>query len=211
MPIGTAAAIAIGLGSAGATAASNIYGQRSASKTNERAIDAQRVAEAEAARIENARLQEERAAHERSLAAAEKGRQEGLAFDRERWNSYMGAQRDYLNSPLFANLLDLARGGGARGVGGGAQPRAVAPTTPAGQDIGTAGAPLLPPGSAGSGSREETLLDFANTIRPTSRYRPRPAATLVTPPQSSGGTTLMDLANLYSFAGSGSTAPRVRP
>lgn len=117
MPLGTAAAIAIGLGTAGAQTAASIYNTRSANKTNQQALEAQRQEADRAAELERERLAEERAAREAQLALererdAERARvrEQMMQMDAQRWNDYLSIHQPHwaLGANVLGNLYDLA-------------------------------------------------------------------------------------------------------
>ena len=82
--LGTAAAIAIGLGSAAASAATNIYATKKAGGINERAIAAQQASEAAALKVEQEALQKQQEAQQRQLAADAASQQRALELEERR-------------------------------------------------------------------------------------------------------------------------------
>jgi hypothetical protein len=124
--IGTGAAIAMALLGAGQTAAS-VYSTKKSGAINEKALAAQRDSDTASAQLERERLAQEKTLSEEQLAAAERARQESLAWDKERYNSYIQARQPYWQAgqSVFNSLLGLANG--ARTPGGFSLPAPSAP------------------------------------------------------------------------------------
>jgi hypothetical protein len=203
MPIGTTAAIAIALGTAGAQAGMGIYSAKKTSETNKLALE----------------TEEKNAAADREFAATEaqrqrdfqaSARQEAIAYDQGRWNDYVRAHEPYWQTgqAVYGNLLDLA--GLDRGAAPPASTGPVAggrPTNaaPSGLDARTPGMPAPsgpsgPPMALGQGA---SLYDMAQAAgrpaagpAPPSRWSPR----MATQPPPQGGSpnwqSLLQLAQL---------------
>lgn len=163
--IGTAAMIGIALASAGATAATNIYGTKKAASVNEKSITAQaaseeasRKAELEAQASQNAANAAEAEKQRQATAAeAEQRRQAEIAsrnqyyaFEKQRWDDYVRVHQPSWNvgSSAFnslAGMLGVAGGGGTPNVGSSAptpSPAIFTPGSPVSSPTATtAGAP----------------------------------------------------------------------
>ena len=96
MPIGTTAAIIIGLSAAGGKAASDIYAAKKAGNTNDKAL----------------------AAQERDSLRGQQMYEQGLALDKQRWADYVRVHEPHwqTGNQVLGNLYDLA------GYQGGAPP-----------------------------------------------------------------------------------------
>lgn len=122
--IGTAAAIALGIGAA-ASAGAQVHGTKSAGKTNKRAIEAGERSDVRAERLEDARIAEDRRAREADLAETKAAREAALQRDKERWADYLRVNEPFwkAGSGVLSSLYDIA------GMGGSA-PSYVSPTQP---------------------------------------------------------------------------------
>lgn len=191
MPIGTAAAIAIGLGTAGAQVASNIYGSKRAAGVNEEAI------------------RTEREMHEAELAEAEKMRayqaeeeQKRREFERRRYTQYLQSRQPYARAAgaTLNSLLDLAgvqmpSGGGAAMPAGAPPSQASLATLASAQQAmpapGRRAAPVAgaPPAPAGAPVRGRSIMNAANRMPMPERG------------WQVGAKTLLDLASLVQMYG----------
>ena len=124
--LGSAAAIAIALGTAGAQAATSIYGTRTAGRQNQQAMQAQERGDVRADAYNREALTQQReladktrALEEQALAEKKAAREAAMAMDRQRWTDYVDINRPHwqLGSQVLGNLYDLAgyRGGGMPG------------------------------------------------------------------------------------------------
>jgi hypothetical protein len=137
MPIGAGVALAIGLGSAAASAGTSIYAAHRAGSTNDKSVAAQQASEAG-----------DRQLAREQLAANERARQDALKLDQQRWGDYISAHQPLWNQSgqIFGNLVNMATGqrGGAPmaapSVGAPMPPQsAPAPTSLYGMASGTNG------------------------------------------------------------------------
>lgn len=104
MSVATSTAIALAVGSAGATAASNIYSAHRAGSTNDKSLEAQKQADTTAAAIEREKM-----------AQNEQARKDMMAVDSQHWNDYVRTHEPYWQTgqQAYGNLLQLANGGQA--------------------------------------------------------------------------------------------------
>ena len=180
--IGTAAAIGIGLASAGASAASNIYGSKRAGSYNEKALRAQERADQDAMRFE--REQAER---------NEVARRENLAADQKRWDDYLNAHKDRwaMGGRVLGDLYDMA------GRGRGAAPSMNIPS--AGSAPPPAASGIVPTGVPGRPTLENLAQGSGRRIRP--RLSRAPAVQM--PTGGGGGMSLQDLMQLAAMSRGG--------
>ena len=114
--------IAMGLMAAGTTA-TQVYGQKSANKTNKRSLEATERSDVRAERLEDARLKDEREARAAELAEIKAAREARDARDQERWKDYLRVNEPFwqAGSGVLRSLYDIA------GMGGGSAPAYVQP------------------------------------------------------------------------------------
>jgi hypothetical protein len=206
MPLGTAAALAIALGSAGATAASNIYSTRSAAGINRRSLDLQATSdqqaadEARATREASERLERDR------MAAAEAARQDAIALDKQRWNDYVTAHTPQWQAGqrILQSLFEMAN------VQPGSMPVPQMPSAdqppPPGQGL-AASAPPRSNAMPQTRGPATSLYDLAaggpvssgQAMAGRVPSRGRQIAATMPMPTAQSGMSLMDLANLASM------------
>lgn len=218
MSLGTAAtAWAIGGLVAGKTVA-DIHGNRSASAQNRRATEATERSDIRAGEREQAALEESRRQHEATLARQqaedtrveqqrmrdEQARQERLAFAREQWSGYLGAQQPHwrLGANVLGRLSDMAGGDLSAGGGDMSQYLASLPTSGGGSGV-AGGVSGLGPGSAPAQLRPRA--DLSGTIT-----RPDRGGGVVFPQASRSAPSLNDLMVLLA-QGDGQTPTPPRP
>lgn len=160
--------IALGVTGA-ATAAGQIYGTKKAASVNTRAIRAQQeteraalaaegVAEANATAVRREELAAVERARERDLeaadraraetiAAADRAREQALEWDKVRWADIVRMREPYVaaGSGIYANLLDLARGGAGGGTSMPPPPPGPAGVLSPSRPTGAQSARTLPP------------------------------------------------------------------
>lgn len=177
MPIGAGVALAIGLGSAGASAATSIYSSHKAGSVNEKSLAAQAKADADAAAIEREKI-----------AANERARKDAMAVDQQHWNDYVRVHEPIWQTgqQAYRSLLDLANGGSARSQPALPQPSAM-----------PSGAPMSAPPPA-----SRSLMDLATgsgpSSAPVSPGRMAAAMPMPATPNASG-MSLMDLAKFATM------------
>lgn len=176
--IGTAAALAIALGSAGATAASNIYGTKKAAETNKRSLEATERDSVRAADLERESTRELLAFQREEAARRDAARQQAMEFDRQRWGDYTRIHEPHwqMGSGVLQSLTGLA------GVKGGPAPRP-----------GPSGPPM--PGNLRSLADMGTFAPMGGPAPQIAMTRPRMAAPMMEAPQG-GGMNLMNLAQM---------------
>lgn len=171
MPIGTAAAIAIGLGTAGAQTAASIYGTKKAADVNKSSLAAQERSDLRAA--EEARA--DRELREREYTAA-------LEADKARWADYTRINEPYwqAGARVLGSLYDMA------GTG---SPVAVPPPSPAALGAAPTVRPLasLPALASGGGPSGPVPA-------------PRPTAVSTPMPNTQTSVNLAPLMNLATLA-----------
>ena len=158
MPIGTTAAIIIGSLAAGGSAASNIYGARTAGKQNKRALEAGERSDVRADTRERERLAEEQRALDAQIAEKKRAEDEQLKLTREenarkerQYNEAVQRDRDRWQDYLRINEPMWRQGAGVLGslydiAGAGSAPQFQMPSQP--PPMGGGGA--LPPGGGGA-------------------------------------------------------------
>ena len=188
--------IALGLAAAGSTAA-QVYGQRSASGQNRRAIEASERSDTRAATIESARVAEERRALDERLKFDREESQrkkamydQAVATDNQRWQDYLR-----INEPIWrqgagvlGSLYDIA------GMPGQA-PAFATPARP------SAGASMSVPDLSLRAPMTAAPMTSTSVARPPLR---RPSPSLVVAPRTGG----MSLEQLMQLASLGSSMPK---
>ena len=211
MPIGTAAAIAIGLGTAVGQTATSIYGTKKSGDVNRQALQAQERGDvrADAYNREELALQREiaerqRLLEEQKLADARAARQAAMDMDRQRWTDYININRPNwdVGRRVLGNLQDLA------GYSGGGRPSSAPIQAPAmpGSGPAPAGASF---GTDARMSRGMSLADLAalGTSAPAARASRRSYGLAMPFPQVS--TPRLSLQDLMLMTPPSASAARV--
>lgn len=190
---GTAMLIA-GLAGAGATAASNVYGTKKASKINERSIDEQAKSETDTRALAREQAARDEVARQEELKYKRESREAAIAMDQKRYDAYVAANQPYWSkgSQLFGDLLEMAgQGGQSIAMPQGGMPAGATPT---------AGAPL-----PSTGADQPSLLDVARSAATGGAAPPQSRGLTMAAqqpfarqqaPAAFNGLSLMDLAKM---------------
>ena len=200
--LGTKAIIALVLGTAGASAATNIYAAKRAGDTNRRSLDASERSDQRALAFEREEAARKERQYQSEAAWREKATQQAIDLDKQRWADYVAIHRPHwqLGASTLSSLYDLA------GFTGGETAPAAMPTggppgtmAPAGTGAPpSAGLPPVPP-------------DAGRVAAATRLAGVQPQTTPI--PQGSGMSLadLMALANTWPSVSGTTPVPPPRP